>query len=348
MKTRLRVVILAFILILTSIVVVVVLRYHSKSKFFKGVLLKSEIVIPSDSLGYVTDILCLGGDYLVVKDNRPFSKRGKIQIYSLKDFGFITSTGSAGSGPGELRNPSHLNYVPGSGFKFSVFDVSLKRLTVYILNDGVCAVDKIITIESGGVDQVHIVDDSTIAALDILSDGRVTLYDFSGKKRGTFGELLPGAKRGVPLDIHKAAMQGKLKVSPDGYHYVVISNFSDFVDVYDKNKNLVRFHGPDGFLPRYNVESFQGYPVMAIDVNKARWGYIDAFLTNKNIYALYSGNTFRNGSGGKFIHVYDFNGKLVATYLLDREVIGISFDHIGKRFFGIDKTATQILMFKID
>jgi hypothetical protein len=33
-------------------------------------------------------------------------------------------------------------------------------------------------------------------------------------------------------------------------------------------------------------------------------------LSNENIYALYSGNSFRNGAGGKFIHVYDFNGKL--------------------------------------
>ena len=319
---------------------------YKNKRFFSGKILSGEVVINSDSLGRVVDITCVNG-YLIILDDRPLGNRGKVQIYDLNRFSLVDHAGKEGSGPGEIRTPASLNRVPGVDNKFSVFDISLNRLTVYKLSDGKCEVDKITTFEGAGIYYAHIFNDSIVATLDFLGDARISLYNFSGKKIGAFGELLPGKKRNVPLDVHKAAMQGKLKVSPNSDYCVSNATFSDYIDIYKDFKLLKRFHGPSDFLPRYNVETFQGFPVMAIDTQKAIWGYIDLFLTSDYIFALYSGNPFKAGAGGKYVHVYSYDGKLVKTYLLDREVLSICFNSSNKCFYCVDKSQVQIVKFAL-
>ena len=319
---------------------------YMKMRFFKGQILLGEVVIQDDSLGEVEGIICLGR-YLILNDRKPLGSRGKIQVYDRGNYNLVASIGKEGSGPGEIRSAVALNYIPGDEFRFSIFDVSLNRLTIYSLIDGMCKVDKVISFEGAGNYYAHVINDSIIGVLDFLSDGRVSLYNFSGKKKETFGELLPGRKSGVPLDIHKAAMQGKLKVSPNSLYCILNATFSDFIDVYKDKKLEKRFHGPLKVLPRYKVESLQGFPVMALDTKRAIRGYIDIFVTNDYIYALYSGTPFKRHSGGKLIHIYSIDGRFVKTYLLDREVFGITLDPNTGEIFGIDRSLTKIISFKV-
>jgi len=324
-------------------------RHYAKSKFYSGVLIKGKILVSGDSLGQPNDIICVGR-YLVLLDANPVRGRGKIQVYDRTDGRFITSTGFSGSGPGEIQNPIHLSNVAGDSLKFSVYDLSLRRLTIYSLSGESVKVYKMINLKDG-LPYSPVVVDTLIFSLDfnIDADGRITVYDLEGRRIKTIGKLLPGLSEGVPIPVHQVASQGKLRVSPDGNFIVAVANYSDIVDVYNKAGDLVcRFHGPLNVVPKYRAVSRDGAPVMAIDVDKAIWGYPDVSLTKNHIYARFSGKKFKERGDGRYIHIYSYDGKFVRSFILDREVYDIVYDEGSGKIFALQLYPDQsVLVYEV-
>ncbi len=338
-----------FILVFVIYIFYKFVEYRFKAKFYSGIVLEAEDFIPSDSLGNPQEIICIRG-YLILLDTQPIKNRGKIQVY--KNLKFISSAGFSGSGPGELQTPVNLSIVSGDSItRFSVYDLALRRLTIfYLSSDGIIKPVKMVNLKYG-LPYSPVTDDTLIFSLDfnIDTDNRITVYDINGNYVSTIGRLLPGLRKGIPVQIHQAASQGRLKFSPDGKFLVAIANYSDIIDIYDKRGNLIsRFNGPLNSTPKYNVSLRNGTPVMAIDVDRAIWGYVNLELTNDYIYARFSGKKFKDHGDGRYIHVYDYNGKFIKSYILDREVYDIAIDHESKILYAIQiYPKPLVLMYKM-
>jgi hypothetical protein len=312
-------------------------KYRSEFKFYSGIKLEPVAFIASDSLGNPQEIICIG-DYLILLDTQPVKKKGKIQVYNKRELKFISSSGFSGSGPGEIQTPINLSIIPSDSLKFSIYDLALRRLTIfYLSSNGIIKPIKMVNLKYG-LPYSPITDDTLIFSLDfnIDSDNRITVYDMSGNRINTIGKLLPGLRKGVPIQVHQTASQGRLKLTPSGNFLVVTANYSDIIDIYDKKGHLVsRFRGPLNLTPKYSVSLRNGVPVMAIDVEKAIWGYVNIDLTDDYIYARFSGKKFKEHGDGKYVHVYDYNGKFIKSYILDREVYDIAVDQEAKFLYAI-------------
>jgi len=330
---RVAVGILGFLILI--ILIYFLVRYYSKLKFYSCTALELESIIPSDSIGNPMEIICVG-KYLILLDNQPIKGRGKIQIFDKRSLEFITSSGHSGSGPGEIISPIGLNNIPGDSTKFSIYDLALKRLTVYDIRSGNVEVYKVITLKHG-LPYFPVVIDSLIFSLDFnLEDGRISIYDMGGNYIKSIGRLLPGLRKGVPAFIHTHASQGRLRASPNGKFLVVIAVYSDIIDIYDKDGNLIRrFHGPLNVTPIYNVATSNGSPVMAVDIEKAMWGYVSVSLDENRIYARFTGEKFKERADGKYLHIYDYNGKFLRCFIFDRNVFNAVFDPETRRLFAI-------------
>jgi hypothetical protein len=318
-----------FLILLTYFFV----RYYSKSKFYSCISLELKDIIPSDSIGNPVDLICVG-KYLILLDNHPIKGRGKIQVFDKRSLKFISSSGYYGSGPGELTSPIGLNNIPNDSTKFSIYDLALKRLTIYEIKNGEVKVNNMITLKHG-LPYFPVVIDTLIFSLDFnLEDSRISVYNMEGNYIKSIGKLLPGLKKGVPARIHTHASQGRLRATPDGRFLVVVAVYSDIIDIYDREGNLIkRFHGPLNVTPIYNVVTNNGVPIMAVDIEKAIWGYINVSLTENFIYARFTGEKFKERADGKYIHVYDYNGKFLKCFKFDRNVFEAVFDPETRRFF---------------
>lgn len=312
--------------------------YFRRSKFYSSEFIRGREIIEMKQLGLPYGIDCIGDKYLVIIDKEPALNRGHVQIFSLDDFLYISSSGYGGLGPGELRSPSYLSTLPQDTQRFSVFDPSLQRLTIYSVFDSFIKFEHFFILKEGMPYAAIAINDTEVISLCYrLTDGRIALYGREGKIKKTFGKILPGWRKGTPILVHQDVSKSCIRASPDGKLYVVAAQYADIIDIYDNDGKFVkRIEGPLRIKPKYETDWVGSNPVMAIDEEKTKWCYLDVAVTNDKIIALFSGEPFKTKDfGGKYLHVYDWNGKFLKAYTLDSKVYKIAIDRNGKRLFGI-------------
>jgi len=341
---------------LLAVGVIVYLSFYlvsrsKNAKYYSGTLLAGEEIIKGESLGFPREVVCIG-EHVVILDNAPVKGGGKIRLYDSSDFSYEGSTGAAGAGVGEFRQPNGLNSLCCGDRGFSVFDLSLNRLTIYRFGyQKQVKVDKIITLKGGMPYRPVVVNDTMILSLALgITSNRVAVYDSSGKLVKTVGVLLPGKDKKTPVHIHNQASQGIIRLKPDGSKFVVSALWSDIIDIYNLDGTLVaRFHGPLNVSPRYDVVEVNKIPVMAPDEKHAQFGYVDLAVSDKKIYALYCGRPFgKHKLQSQYVHVYNWNGDFLKTYVLDPAVDQLAIDSREERFFGIaSEPKLRVLVYKI-
>lgn len=310
--------------------------YLRQKKFQPEKLLIGSEVIDEKQLGLPFAIDCTD-NYLIVMDRAPVLNRGSVQIFDLNNFSYITSSGYSGSAPDEVRSPYYLSVLPYDGKKFCIFDISLRRLTIYSIRDKTIKFEHTVTLKEGMPYAAIAVSDTEVVSLCYgLSTSRMALYNSDGKIKQTFGVLLPGWDKRVPISVHQNASKSYFKVKPDGKYLCVVAQYADVIDIYDNEGNLVkRIRGPLKINPIYKTGSVGDNPVMIIDEEKTKWCYLDVAVTDKEIFVLFSGDPFKTQNlGGKYIHVYGWDGKFIKAYSLDSKVVRIAVDNRGK-IFGI-------------
>lgn len=186
-----------------------------------------------------------------------------------------------------------------------------------------------------------------------LTNGRFAMYDSTGKLIKEVGEIPPGKMKNIPVPVHLVAFQGKIRKTPDATKIIISSRFTDMIEVYLSDGSLLkRFFGPIEKLPIYETVKVGDNPVMSLDDKKSILGYIDIYVTNRDIYVLYSGRT-RTEYGqkapyGNTIHIFDFDGNLLKVYKTDEDLFAISVDEKDSVLYGIQHyDKIQIVGYKL-
>lgn len=152
------------------------------------------------------------------------------------------------------------------------------------------------------------------------------------------------------LGMLAQAWNGFVSYNPHKQLLAVATQLGDVIELYDlkhsTNKNL---RGPLG-EPEYQT-TLDGWAVPT-----GIMGYSDVQITDRYIYAVFHGRTFKDiakdmegtPDGGEYIHVYAHNGTPVCRLVLDHAIYGIDVDEENGIIWATDvNTEEQIIIYSL-
>lgn len=268
-------------------------------------------------------------------------------VFTYPDFKYISSFGKRGEGPGESIYASNVRFVGPN--------------TVWVLDDGKGRMYQYSGIAKGETPKLEkdiLLDKSLFRSLDFdMNDAStIVIPDYSGENRFSWADLASGKllhkSEQIPISDQKllkesapAVAQGWncfLSFSPNKKILASVTQFGDRLDIYDmQSQKHIGKLGEDG-EPEFKVSN-EGYGVPA-----GRICYYDIQITDKYIYAVYDGRLFKDimkekiyKQGGRIFRVFNYEGELVKTYILDRGIAGIYVDEVKGTLFGMDVNADE-------
>lgn len=310
----------------------------SKDSLQKIPDIKGTKVISSDSLGHIREIL-ISNNFLILLDSSPLNGESQLRMYDLKSFKFLYKTGRIGSGPGEFRQGMSLNKIEDGKKGFSLLDLSFKKVLIYQIDgSGKLDYSDAVSLKEGRAYMPVVVDDSTIYSLGLeLFSGRFAKYNYKGNLLETLGDIPPGKEKDTPVPVHLQACKGIMRMTHDANKFIVSYQFADLIDIYDKKGMLLkRIVGKNGTPPKYRTIIRGGYPTFVLDDKEAILGYLDIRVIDNYILALFSGESAATAQyESNKIKVFNFEGKLIKTVILDTKISQIEIDSTNNRLLAV-------------
>jgi hypothetical protein len=203
----------------------------------------------------------------------------------------------------------------------------------------------------GPITTAGFLDDSTIVAGGFFSASRLLLIHTNTLAFQSLG-YLPLVGPAAPAFAVQQALQPRIAPRPLGDMIAVASRHAGRIDVYRIGTDSFRLaETPEPFDPIMRVSWGSAGARFVQDVN-TRFGYIDVTATNHRIYGLYSGRQRSTHPGRAYmattVHEYNWDGALLRTLTLDRDVLSITVDEAKNRLLAvIHEPAPGILSYSI-
>ena len=292
------------------------------------------------------------GDYLTVLDYQHDSLFHRID---LKKNRYMGMSGAKGQGPDDFIHPSSLKSM-GKG-RFSCYDSAKREVNMVSFNQ-----------DNVTLEVAKLLKNDNFMTFDIVPLSE-NLFIVNGETSGAMfalvnkkGEVLSlsdeypykdEAEKQIPDRFRAMAYQGTLRVIPNGYFAYATSSAKQ-IHLYKVENEEIKKVGEviDGYAHyETNTSNTGGYGV-AHD-GKYPKSYWDLAVTDKNVYAVYSGRSFQEYKIGIFecetIHVYDWSGNLVKTYQLDVPITQFCLDEATNTIYATANIPDPtIVRFKID
>ena len=186
----------------------------------------------------------------------------------------------------------------------------------------------------------HSHDDYKLATLDMTS----------GK---SYNQMAPySADSSKPYTTpQKMSDESFLFLKPSKNKCVLAYRFTDRIELVDldsRKSTIIR--GQDMFEPRMKVMTRRNGTKIAYPGDESREAYVRGQVTDKYIYLLYSGNLpgGENLFYGKYIHVYDWDGKPVKRLELDNYTKDIAVTANDSLLYMYDPKSTIISVAKLN
>lgn len=272
--------------------------------------------------------------------------------FTYPDFKYLSSFAPLGEGPEEVISGSDVRFLGPN--RVAVLDSNGRKIAVY---NGV-GKDTQPTLQ-----RMVRMDESVLMPLDFipLSGGSFLVPDNSGEHRFSMIDSCGKVKGGsavYPLSEKELlataapavsqAWRSFLAAAPKQDRLVAVTQLGDVMDCYNlpnPAEETVHSVGPDG-EPVFSVTP-EGY-----GIPKGCMGYWDVQATDRCIYALYDGTTFKEimqqrgeaKQGAKMMRVFSWSGKLLHTYVFDRPLAGVFVDEARKTLWATDVNSDEQLV----
>jgi hypothetical protein len=208
------------------------------------------------------------------------------------------------------------------------------------------------TSDSVGREEVINLDKSFVRTLDFcLTDSGFIVPDYTGNQRYHFADkngYVTGSAGVIPAKENKKANAGALAQAWRGFYALnpgkntlaVATQLGEVLEIYHLDTGVHAVLYGSGGEPQFQIVGSEGVPVGIM-------GYFDVQITDSFIYALFSGQSFKeitknamagkiNERGGRYIHVFDLQGQPVCRYILDRAVCGIDVHEDEQLIYAVD------------
>lgn len=164
-----------------------------------------------------------------------------------------------------------------------------------------------------------------------------------------------GEYNNVPPDVSvgawKKAYESQFYLSPDEQYGVAASLLSDQIEIFDlQNKTSKVISGPENFKAEFIVYKDDWGKDIVQNTEKTRFAFLNASVTDKYIYLLYSGKNNKADKSfyGEYIYVFDWNGNPVKKLTLDKSVLCIAVSKDDKVLYTFDETSQYALFGNLD
>ncbi len=282
------------------------------------------------------------GDRAVVHDLH--NKDYWYHVFTYPDFHYLSSFGKLGQGPQEITVGENMRFDS----KGRIFAIDSNKNRLFCFSH---------ISDSPRFEGSTPLDKGLMWALDFdfYGDNQLLIPDYTGKKRFCWVsrdghilrkmETIPMKDRKKLQESTTAAAQGWrsfVMFSPSRKELVAVTQLGEVLDIYNlttgKHYHIV---GPDGEPQYQTTPEGYGIPVGAM-------GYTDLQVTDKYIYTVYQGTTFKDimkdttlKQGGNRFRIYNLQGKLLKEIRLDHFVLGLHVDESRHVFFATDVNADQ-------
>lgn len=280
-------------------------------------------VIQNDSILYLLDI-GKSTDYFV-------------HCYSLPNYQYLQSIFKRGQGPNEyisINNIQALNdtlYAYGAANE--IFSTSIKNDE---LNSPIKKIE--ISDEFGSlVRGFKTKSRFYFPVFNKTSDNRMLEFDSKGSFVSSFGHLISKENDTKASATHQAYMPF---IHGNENYLVTATQFGEIIEIYDlSNKTQTNLVGKKAY------PKFQEVKNMAI--NAGIMGFEDIFTTTNYIYALFNGENVNerdiNRQGGKYIYVFNFDGKPIMKLILNRYATSLFVDDNDNTMYLLDVNTDEPL-----
>lgn len=253
------------------------------------------------------------------------------QVFRYPEFNYIASFGECGDSPKDMLSAENIRW---NGQSLWALDANKSELTRFVffesgdslLRDEAVSLDKKIL---RALDFVQY-DDSTFIIPDYSGDNRFCMVSRKGELLRKFGSI-PTANEDALAHSRPAlaqAWRSFIDYNPQNGILAATTQLGEVLEIYNlkDTTHIVRI-GPYG-EPEFKVSKGYGIPVGIM-------GFSDIKVTDKAIYAVFHGRTFKELSrqpkgkevdGGQYIYVFSLQGEPLMKYVLDRYIYGISVD----------------------
>lgn len=258
----------------------------------------------------------------------------------------VEDMGCRGQGPNEFLFPTAL--VRWEGDSIGCWDINRRRYSVirFAAGDAPSSVWHVFVAQDSLFHyEIYPVCHNHFVAAGIYEDARFAVLDKDGRLLAKIGvpPYRDEDERKVSGIIRSEVYQGRLAVAPSGTRMVHALLHADGIAFYavDSCGNLR--------LVKERIKSYPDYRKTDGAIKfSAPFYYIDAFATERYVYALYSGKSGEEGKAnaslGQEVHVYDWEGHPVKKYGLDTGVQKLCVSPDDKRIFAIAFTPNPTLV----
>lgn len=293
-------------------------------------------VSPSDSISVFLNLptsIELFEDKLFVVD--PFDKEGMVKVIDVKTKDKCFQFAPKGEGPNEVLHVGSMDIYRDvkNNMIINLFDPTTQRLYIYDY-------DSLSLMRSKYLPKVHHLSDSEVNFHELLkidkgyvATGMTEKYKYiilsdSFRVIDQFGVYRKKPSGDISDMLHAIANYGKSFVSDNRNFLAEIIYNASVLSFYDlKKKEKLWEYCLSDLDYKLDGESI---------INKSVVGYLSACLTDKYIYALYSGEKDKEddiATYGKMIHIFNYDGELVGKYQLSISAFSISVDSENRKMY---------------
>ncbi|WP_421874907.1 BF3164 family lipoprotein [Marinoscillum sp.] len=267
-----------------------------------------------------------------------------IHVLSRYNFKCIKHLGIRGSGPREIEYP----------YKFLM--KSLEDSTFWYLGMGREKILSRFDVTSSSVypdtqiqlrDSLFLMMDfafsSDSSILGTYSDGMAKFYEYSlnNKKLNVWGSWEGMVDQDWPPNVISSLFNGAFTSNQAKSKFVLASTKIDYLEIFDKTDGTsIGLRGPINEFPNVTVDQSSSYPMLMELGYENLYGYSNAVIGEKFIYALYSGysrrevDIIKEKAFDKLL-IFSLSGDPVKYIQFDEQLVDFDVDHVNGIVYGI-------------
>lgn len=302
----------------------------------------------SQLFGLPADIAVVG-PFLVMLDQASDSV---MHVVDAITGAHLTQLGRRGEGPGEFKSAWSLAPDPGDSNLVWIYDIGLLRLTqidvARSVRENRLACTQLITLRSDAVPTGPLwFAGDKLVSLGFFPEGRLGFFDSEGNLIETAGAV-PVGDGSEDVGIRQHAYRATLTKNPSHDLLAAASRHASLLEIYrTSGERIVVTEGPLTVRPQFGV----GRSVRGLSMQTGqdlRFGYVDVAGGSDRIYALFSGRTRegypKSAFQGRFIHVFDWDGRFELALELAAGIVGIAVDEGAGAIYAIRHDPTPAVV----
>jgi len=291
--------------------------------------------IKNSEIGEIVDFVAIDS-FLIA--NEIFASK-IFKLYNTRTGELLSNFINKGKGPNEMLFPYKLNYYNTDCF--TTFDYNTKELIYFSLDDfrnQNYRYYKKVKVDFSGtqssVTDAYPLNDNILLCTGFFEKGQYVLYDINSRSTKFFLDYPYDKKhKGESNEIKGTAFQGKISIKPDRKKIINVTGAVLEICEMDNNNEIKRIFRKVYYFPVYKV--IQNHA--AFDSSQP-YAFNSISSTNSYIYMVYSGRSMHDFGeeyyAGNNLLVFDWEGKPVIRFVLDRYIKCFTLDKITMKIYG--------------